>query len=108
MDDVAVEILRYDFLVLAAELGQANGVVLEGLQQADHRPAALLQLMTIMLRAQCGRHLEPAIEAHVAHRGPEPLQDDRRIAPLAGGAPVLDPRPAACTARRPRRPGRTT
>src|SRR5881409_1448145 len=81
--DIAVEMLRDDLVVLAPELGQSSGVVLQRLQQANHGSAALFQLMTIMLGAQRGRELGSPVERHVAHRGAKPLQHDRRVAPLA-------------------------
>src|SRR6058998_3419512 len=40
--------------------------------------------MTVMLGAQRGGELDAPIERHVSDRAPETLQDDRRVAPLAG------------------------
>src|SRR5436309_8526147 len=82
--DVAFEVLRDDFVVFASELGQARGIVLERLQQADDRSTALLEHVTVVLGAQRGRDLDSPIERHVADRAPETLQDDRRVAPVTG------------------------
>src|SRR2546426_12594878 len=82
--DVTVEVLRDDFVVFASELGQARGIVLQRLQQADDRSTALLEHVTVVLRTQGGRDLDSPIERHVSDRAPETLQDDRRVAPLTG------------------------
>src|SRR5256712_12479081 len=43
--DIAIEMLRDDFVVFVAELRQACRVVFQGLEQGAHGSAALLQLM---------------------------------------------------------------
>src|SRR5438093_8628376 len=82
--EVAVEVLRDDFVVFPSELGQTRGIVLQRLQQADDRSTTLFEHVTVVLRAQRGRDLDSPIERHVADRAPETLQDDRRVAPLTG------------------------
>src|SRR5207237_690630 len=62
--------------------GEAGRVLVEGLEQAADRPAALFDHAAVVLRAEGRRDLYRAVEDDIAHRVPESFQDDVRVPPL--------------------------
>src|SRR5947209_1380692 len=76
--------IKDELVVLMPELGQTRGVVLQGLHQADHGPARLLEEMTVVPGTQGRRDLQGTVERHIADGGPQTLHDDVRVSPLVG------------------------